>query len=604
MNLLKIFLVLQLAFPFIAKAQEEAVPSFETVVEDVLFNTSNRVIIDEKAIKESKAPSITSLLSTQANIDVSNSVFEPSSIFIRGGDFKHVLVLVDGVPFYDASTRTFNLNSLDVKSVRRIEILKGSQTVLYGGQALSGVIKIETIPAELKTSTVFAGQLGTLNMRDISGMHIERIDENKAAILRAQGSWKDAMSPVLDSSQVYPQNSVNTEAAYLWGGDIEGNIKAIYIQEYNYLPYSNKATYQLADTEDFTQYNRNAGFSSSIKLNKVFWQPRLTLSNQNSIKNYYQPLDPMAGIPTDENYGSSLRTFRIDSVPYKDEHLAIVAGLSYIYEDMVFRNGGLEAANLLAEQRGLFTKADYSISDNLLLTAGGRLENWSDNDLVGTYQAGFTAYKNTKFEISTGYKIPSLFQLRSRYGNPDLKEEKAIQYNLSQDIVINQSQSLSVTVFNSHFSNLIVVKRNGTLKYTNINKAEIRGLELIYSALLGNDSSLYLSYGYQEPRDLDNNRWLVRRSLVNGSIKYVQHLGAMTGSFEVVGVGEKIDNTSPSTFKSLPGYVTANASFSQNINENLTGYLRLNNLLNHRNEESFSYFGEGFTASIGGEYWF
>src|SRR5690349_21361478 len=114
---------------------------YETVIEDVSFNSASKVILDEETIKKSKAPSVTSLLATQANISVSSSNLQPGSIFIRGGDSSHILILVDGIPTYDASTiqKTMNLNTIDVKQIRRIEIIKGAQSVLYGGQALTGV---------------------------------------------------------------------------------------------------------------------------------------------------------------------------------------------------------------------------------------------------------------------------------------------------------------------------------------------------------------------------------------------------------------------------------------------------------------------------------
>ncbi len=80
-------------------------------------------------------------------------------------------------------------------------------------------------------------------------------------------------------------------------------------------------------------------------------------------------------------------------------------------------------------------------------------------------------------------------------------------------------------------------------------------------------SSLLLTYGYQEPRDLDNARWLARRPLVNGSIKYNQNLEKQTFSVELVGAGERSDRSGSTSYSTLPGYVIANASYSYNFSK-------------------------------------
>lgn len=603
--------LLLFSFPVLAQdsipvTDLESIPSFETVVKDVIFNSSTRTVIDEKTIKESRAPNVTSLLSSQANISITNTPFQPNSIYIRGGDSGHVLILIDGVPFYDASTiqRTFNLNSLDIKSVRRIEILKGSQTVLYGGQALSGVIKIDTIPQDLESKTGIQGQIGTQKIRDISLMHLEKIEDNHAAVLRIQGALKDSDSPVLDSSKTYPRDFWNAEAAYVFKGNFEGYLKGLYIQELNFSA-SSDMTYKTIDADDFKQFSRQLGLASSIKLNNSSWDPRLSLGIQNSLRQYNEPVGSSNPMLTDQTYGANLETLRLDLTPFKTEQTTLLTGLSYTYEDFIYRDTGTEISNSFSEQRGMFAKVDYRISNNIELSIGGRIEKWERQDPVGTYQAGITAFEKTKFEVSTGYKIPSLFQLYSTYGNPDLREEKANQYSLSQEFSFSERQQISITLFSSHYSNLIVTQGSfPSLKYVNVNKSQSNGVEVVYTLRPTGYSSLLLAYGYQEPRDIDNDRWLTRRPLVNGSAKYNQSWNAHTGNLEIVGVGERLDRNGPNSYTSLPGYITANASYSYELGKGLTAYTRLNNLLNYRYQDSYSFYSEGFSGIIGGEYWF
>lgn len=597
----------------LAASAQDSAPSFETVVEDMVFNTSNKIVIDEETIRDSRAPSITSLLSSQANITVVSTPFQPNSIFIRGGDSSHVMIVVDGVPFYDASTiqRTFNLNSLDIKSVRRIEIIKGGQTVLYGGQALSGVIKIDTIPQEFKTKSALQGQLGTQNFRDITAVHTEALDEKNAFLLRGHGAWKDQESPVLDSTQTYQRNNWNAEGAYAWKGSVDGNLKALFLQDFNTAPTSDRNTNQVMDTEDFEIYARQIGGSTQMKFNELPMEPRLALSLQNSLRTYDWPVIPVTNPQgTEQDYGANLRTARLDLTPYKQGKLATIAGLSYIYEDFNYRDKGVEVVNTFAEQRGLFAKGDYQFNKDVALALGGRVENWADQDAVSTYQIGLTLFENTKFEVSSGYKIPSLFQLYSSYGNPNLKAETAVQYSLMQDWAISENQNVSITLFKSEFTDLIQIAGSfPSIQYSNVAKSEAQGVDFTYTLRPWTDGTVIATYGYQDSRNLETDTRLLRRPLVSGSLKYLQRLGAHIPSFELVGAGERLDNgapLSPSTYEltTLPGYMIANAAYSYEWDQKSTVFVRLNNLTDYRYEESYSFYSEGFSGSLGAEFWF
>lgn len=592
---------------------QDSIPSFETVVEDVVFNTSNKVVIDEKTIKESRAPDITSLLSSQANITVTSTPFQPNSIFIRGGDAGHVMIIVDGVPFYDASTvqRTFNLNSLDIKSVRRIEIIKGGQTVLYGGQALAGVIKIDTVPQEIKSQSTLQGQLGTHSFRDITAGHTEALDDKNALLLRGHGSWRNAESPVLDSNKTYSRNNWNADGAYVWKGAVDGNLKAMFLQDFNNAPAANSATNQVTDTDDLEMFTRQLGGSSHMKFNELPMTPRLSLSMQNSLRTYDWPVIPVQNPSgTDQDYGANLRTIRLDFTPYKSDKIAVVSGLSYLYEDFSYRNKGVETVNTFAEQRGFFTKVDYDIHPGFSLVVGGRVENWSDQDPVGTYQIGLTLFEHTKLEMASGYKIPSLFQLYSSYGNPNLKAERATQFSLMQEFVISENQNASITFFKSDFTDLIQTSGSyPSIKYENVSKTETRGIDLSYSIRPWTGATFIASFGYQEPRNVATSSWLLRRPLVNGSLKYLQNYEKHTAALELVGAGERMDNGAPinmSTYSStsVPGYVTANAAYSYKWSEYFNVFTRLNNLADHRHEETYSFYSEGFSAALGAEFIF
>jgi vitamin B12 transporter len=106
-------------------------------------------IIDKAEILESNPARIEDVLSrvTGVHITRSGSGSGFSSIFMRGGEESHVLIMVDGVKMNDPTTdrgSAYDLSSIDISQVERIEVLRGPASAIHGGEALSGVINIIT----------------------------------------------------------------------------------------------------------------------------------------------------------------------------------------------------------------------------------------------------------------------------------------------------------------------------------------------------------------------------------------------------------------------------------------------------------------------------
>ena len=208
---------------------------YETVVEDVIFNSSSKVVIDEKTIKDSKAPDLISLITTQANVTLFNNNFQPPQLFLRGGESSHILILIDGVPVYDVSwaQRTLNLNSLDISNVRRIEIIKGGQTVLHGGQALAGVIKIETFGSQFKNAKKLSltGALTKYTDNQVGLSYETQTSENSGFIASARIAEGKNQSPVLDSSKLYDQENQNLDLSYEKKGATTFRARGFYFKD-------------------------------------------------------------------------------------------------------------------------------------------------------------------------------------------------------------------------------------------------------------------------------------------------------------------------------------------------------------------------------------
>jgi vitamin B12 transporter len=103
-------------------------------------------VIDRAAIEQSQAQSLPELLRGRAGINLSNQggAGKLTTLFLRGSESDHVLVLIDGVRIGSSTSGLVSFQDLPLAMVYRIEIVRGPRSSLYGSDAIGGVIQIFT----------------------------------------------------------------------------------------------------------------------------------------------------------------------------------------------------------------------------------------------------------------------------------------------------------------------------------------------------------------------------------------------------------------------------------------------------------------------------
>lgn len=612
---MKLFRFLSVLFVSVQlfSASAFAIQEIEVVVADHSFSSSSKVVITEKDIKKAQVNSIATLLSSEANVAISSSNFTPNSIYIRGGDTSHVLFLIDGIPFYDPSTiqRTVNLSTLNLRSIKKIEMIKGSQSVLYGGQALAGVIKIETFPSDIKTSTDFTVQGGERFAEVNIGQQVK--------VSGAQGfagniKLTDAhnISPAKDSTKTYPQRLTNVDLAYtlrdLFSTPYELIIKGQYTDDQSQISTYDSGTGVSLDTENFNAKTEAVNYGLVLRQKDLF---SLAFSQQYTERNFEQDIVSGAGTETAEMYDGLLQIVRIDVKAFENESFKIDTGASFNHEELYYKASGSVRADQFQEYEGLFLKAAYKPTAKVVTEAGVRKELNKMKSVADTFQVGLSYADVVKLEHSTGFKSPSLYQQFSTRGNPDLKPEKVTTSAATVEDRLTDTTRASLTFFTSKYENLIITQGTPS-KYQNVSKTETKGAEAYFNYENQEMATrVQLSFGYQEPKDFSSNTWLVRRALRTASLK-VNHDVTDKASFgvEVIHTGDRRDQyftfTPPSTYATaattLPSYTLTHLVSNYKASEVLNLFARAENIFSQEYQPSYGYYMDGPVVRAGLNY--
>ncbi|MBC7741647.1 MAG: TonB-dependent receptor [Bdellovibrionaceae bacterium] len=585
--------------------QASAVQDFETVVKETKFNSSSRIVIDKAEILKSRARNITTLLATQANITIVQSNFTPTSIFMRGGDGSHIQILVDGIPFYDSTTvqRTFDLNDLDIKSVQRIEVIKGSQSVIYGGQALVGVIKIDTIPKEIKSSGQVMAQAGNHNQFALNAGGLYAVNDQFGVLIRGSHSQKQARSPVLDSEQRYPTSLDSAELGLVYRDSVEAILKLQTSFDRTKISTTANPSFKAADADEFRTSTYMHAVTGILGASNIIMKPKLIVTNQLNARLFEQDVFASEGFPTKQDYIGKLFAARLEITPVESTHFNLKMGRTLNQERMIFNDADILSADKEIKYEGYFTKAEVIFSENWLLELGERLDFEPGRSTITTHQVGLSIYEMLRLEYSTGFKRPSLFQLYSSYGNPNLEPELSTTYSVSFEKNVTPNFYTSFSIFETYFKNLIM-SRGFPPVYDTYN-AKTQGVEVVTGyniAPIG--MNINLGIGYQEPKDLNQGAWLPRRPLKTASLKIRQEFNRIGLGLEIQHAGERRDRTGSTTYGNLKPYTLVHTTADFKATESVAVFARIQNLFNQRYESNYGFYDEGLNVMTGVEYSF
>jgi len=434
-----------------------------------------------------------------------------ASLFLRGGESDYVKVLVDGVPVNQRNL-VGDFANLTTDNVERIEVVRGPASVLYGSDAMTGVIQVFTRTGGGRTRVgvdARAGSYGSSAFGVDAAGGTERLSYSlRASRFAARGLYpinNDYRNSVISSHvQITPDERTAVSLSYRYGDDL-----------YHF------PTNGQGQPADSNQRSAERGPMASVQVRRAFG--RVVVSTQATLRETRILLNDEPDSPGEDGAfwsndyvrraaGGVLVTWRVRGAT------AFSAGVDY--EDERQRGRSEFSASFgtfpdsIRVQRWTTGYYAQAVLDAwpLALTAGWRLDDNSAFDTHGTYRVGivYRPRSETRLRVSvgTGFKEPTFFENFSRLlgavGNPDLLPERSTSWEAGIDRTLAGGRlTLAATYFDQRFRDLIdytPAPPPGQPNYFNVPGATSRGVEADLNTMLTPAFAVALRYTYLHTR--------------------------------------------------------------------------------------------------------
>tara|TARA_B100000315_G_C14589843_1_gene595149 strand:- start:3583 stop:5499 length:1917 start_codon:yes stop_codon:yes gene_type:complete len=571
--------------------------------------TSSVTIIDSEAIAAKQLDTVLDVLRTVRGLDVKQSggLGGLTSVFMRGGNSNHTLVLIDGVQVNSPTTGAFDFADLTVENIDRIEVIRGPQSTLYGSDAIGGVVHIITKKGKGPSSRFLSSEYGAFNtFQERAGVSggSDRFDY----ALTASRLDSDGISRASEKDGNSEKDGYeNTTISGRFGATVLGDGRLDATIRYTESKADIDAEFPFSDDLDSTSERDTLVLSTTFsKSITSWWDQRLQVSlNDDALAGNDQD-EPTDFNPTGDNsYLIDIQAKRLDW-----QH-------NFVLTEQASLTAGYELEHQKARSQENFTQsltnhAGYAQLhlnpiDNLFLVAGGRFdantlyENKLTYKVSGSYyleQSGTTL----RSSYGTGFRGPTLNELFfPGFGNLDLQPETSRGYEIGLEQQVLAQLVVGVTSFHNDFDDLIVGTFDPTtnlFEAENINEARSRGIEAYMRVSPTDTLDVQATYTRTATRDQETRLRLAQRPVnkANLNILYVPWDSLRT-NLDLLLVGSSFSNTANT--ERVAGYGVVNLGGSYDITKNFQAFARIDNLLNKSYEEVFG-FGTFGRAAFGG----
>jgi vitamin B12 transporter len=561
------------------------------------------IVIDREEIEQSLALDVADLLRFHAGLEIARNggPGQLTSVFIRGAESDHSLVLIDGVKVNPGTAGGAALQNISPQIVERIEIVKGPRSSLYGSEAIGGVINIITRRGPDGRAASVSAAAGKHDTRAASAGASWRTGGTGAGA--AFVSMDSGGFPTLrgsDDDRGHDNNTYNAWLSSALGSlELEGGFwRASGNTEYSDF-------FGAPQDQDFT--NELARMKASWS--RGGWTSGLTVSRfVDEIRQGELAFDPRDFVRTERRTADWQNDFAIT------DRIELTAGGTLTREETSGRSYGapLEqvpgAGQADRDEDAVYLQTGLRLGEHQFLAAGRHTES----DVFGgvdTWNVSWGMQLTAALSISAGagrgFRAPSTADLYAYGGNPALEPEVSRSWDAMLRYRPAGVYELTLGVFRTDIDELIqYVDPDGFTgpepgRNENVGDARIRGVEMGWQA---HWPRWHLRAGavLQDPEDADTGETLFRRARRTASLTIDRLLGAHQLGLQVLASDARRDFGGVR----LAGYVLANLTARIALGSSMELRARLENLLDQDYElvDGYNSPGRGLYAGLSWNY--
>lgn len=494
---------------------------FEQPISSILAPVT---VVTREDIDHWQSNTIIDVLRRLPGVDISQSggMGQQSSLFIRGTESRHVLVLIDGVRLNQAGiSGSSDMSQIPISLVQRIEYIRGARSAVYGSDAVGGVVNIIT-RRDNDGTTLNAG-IGSHSYQNYNGSTQQKIGENTT--VTAAGAYTHTkgfdLAPKEVSPRQYDKDGFLSKS--LWLG-VEHQFSSEILAYARAYGYDNRTSYDVSEYAGVSVDTRKL-YSRTYETGLKYHQGKYSSSLMGSYgysKDYN--FDPRKGQYSESANLDESKQYNIQwGNSYLLDKGNISAGIDYQRQSIEPSSYAMINEKQTLNNTGIYLTGQYAIIDSVTAEAAIRSDHHSEFNWHTTWQSGLSweFYEGYKLvgSYATAYKAPNLTQLyaysSSAYGttlgNPSLKPEESKQWEVGVEGTTGPL-FWQVNAYHNDIDNLIAYKAGNPISsYENIGEAEIKGIEWVGEFETG-ILHHQVTYQYVDPRNKKTDKVLERRA--------------------------------------------------------------------------------------------
>jgi len=614
-------------------AQEEEIPTMEPVVVSatktpvpVSHLTSAVEVITAETIKKRKIKSVTEALQLSPGLVIlqSGGPGTRATARIRGGSASQTLVLIDGAIMNSGTDGAYNFANLMVNDIEKIEILRGAQGMLWGADAIGGVINITTKKGKgVPQAGAFFEYGSFASIREGGNV------SGKYGPVDLSGSlWRWDMAKF--SAVNYRRGALERDSYRNWQANLhlganlplDGRFDFTYRWSNGDTLLDNGTTIPPGPFDVFASKSTNNQYiytGTYYQPLTSWWTQKLTLSRAQESNVFLAGTDQRSVVTEETTPVPSFATdSEIDTLNNRIEWqhnfqvtkpLLVTAGYQFREQQGENISSTGFPTKIISSNAG-FAQAQLSLLDYFFATAGFRHDSFNTFGdpttwrITGGYLLKETGTK-LRSSYGTGFRAPTINQLFfPNFGNPGLQPEESKSFDIAlEQNLFRQQLFLSAGYFLNDFNNLILaVFDPGACSELsefafcaqNVGSARARGVEANFKLTLPSTHpflkllELQGQYTYTLTEDLDTGTDLPRwpEHMASALLSY-QPINAVVTTVSFRYMGERFNTTGDR--QPMPQFTVWDFSLNWQVNKNFLAYTRVDNLFDRKYEEVLNF---------------